>query len=93
MIPATVASEHSRTTPHEAQDRPVAIRFWLPVILLWIILAPFLILLSPLLILGLAMVGLNPFRALAGLLGLMAALGGTHIEVETPDAHINIHLI
>jgi hypothetical protein len=39
------------------------------------------------------MAGLNPFRALAAILGLMAALAGTHVEVEAPDAHINIHLI
>jgi hypothetical protein len=78
--------------PLDAPQR-TEVRIWLPLIVVWIVLAPFLVLLSPLLIIGLAMAGLNPFRALAAGLGLLAALGGTRVEVDTPDALVNIHLV
>jgi hypothetical protein len=93
MIPMTLPREAS-LPPHQAQARrrPV-IRLWLPLILIWILAAPFLVLLSPLLLLGLAVAGLEPFGALAALLGVLAALGGTRIEVDAPDALVNIHLI
>jgi hypothetical protein len=93
MITTTLPTEIGpRPRRSEARRRP-EIRIWLPLILVWIVLSPFLILLSPLLLLGLAMAGLNPFRALGAILGLLAALGGTHVEVDAPDGLVNIHLL
>jgi hypothetical protein len=93
MMPMTMTTD-SRRRPRRAEaGRRPEFRLWLPLLLIWLLLAPFVILLSPLLILGLAMAGLNPFRALAALFGVLGALGGTHIEVDAPDALVNIHLL
>jgi hypothetical protein len=93
MIQTAMTADLRRVTQRVEAPRRPEVRLWLPMLLIWLLLAPFVILLSPLLLLGLAMVGLNPFRALAALLGLLAALGGTQIEVDTPDALVNIHLV
>jgi hypothetical protein len=93
MTPMIVTTDMApRPRPFE-QPRRTAFRLRLPLILVWLLLAPFLIVLSPLLLLGLAVAGLDPFRSLGALLGLLAALGGTRIEVDTPDALVDIHLI
>jgi hypothetical protein len=93
MIQMTMSTDLGRRPRRAAARRRPEFRLWLPMLLIWLLLAPLLILLSPLLILGLAMAGLKPFRALAALLGLLAAVGGTRIEVDSPDGLIDIHLI
>jgi hypothetical protein len=64
-----------------------------PSSLVWLLLAPFLVVLSPLILLGLAAAGLDPFRSLGAVLGVLAALGGTRIQIDASDALIDIRLI
>lgn len=96
MIPMmmTLAVRHGGVDRRTGQRVPGGhrIRLWLPLFLIWILIAPFALLLSPLILLGVAMARLNPFRALTAAFGLLAALTGTLIEVETPDAVVNIRV-
>jgi len=79
-------------------------RLWIPVFLLWIPA----ILLSPLLLLvllgvwiaGCATVrgvrlngGVNPWRVIAILWGILCALPGTHVRVTTHDAQIQVQIL
>ncbi len=69
------------------------LRLWLPLFLVWLLIAPFLLLLAPMIILGLGMARLNPFRALAAIFGVLAGLSGTRVEVEAPGAFVNIQIL
>jgi len=69
------------------------LRRWLPLFLVWLLIAPFLLLLAPLIILGLGMARLNPFRALAAIFGVLAGLSGTRVDVEAPGAFVNIQIL
>jgi len=70
--------------------RPV--RIWLPLILVWILLLPFLVLIVPVVMILGALAGMNPLTALASFFGVFCALAGTHVEVEAPDAHVLLHI-
>lgn len=93
MIPMTATTEVTLRPRRREAPRRTVFRLWLPLILVWLLLSPFLIVLSPLILLGLAAAGLDPFRSLGALFGLLAALGGTRIQIEAPDAIIDIRLI
>ena len=69
--------------------RPV--RVWLPLsLLVWLVLLPLAVLAAPLVFVGAAIWRLNPFKAVGALFSLIVALCGVRIEVETPDAHVNL---
>lgn len=72
-------------------SRPI--RLWLPLFLVWLLVAPIALVLSPLILLALMVCRLNPFTAVAALVGLVAAFSGTRVEVDTPGAKVNIRLI
>lgn len=69
------------------------LRFCMPAFLIWILLLP----VAPLLVLALLIVsaanGINPMRAAAELLQLIAALRGTFVEVQTREAFIVVGLL
>lgn len=69
------------------------IRLWLPMFLIWLLLAPLAILLSPFIVLWMVVCRLNPFRAIGAILSLLSALSGTRVEVRSPDAFVNIRLV
>ena len=73
--------------------RRTVVRLWLPLTPLWIILSPFAILAAPLLLLLAPQTrGIRPFRAVFALGGLLFALSGTVVDVDTPDALVRLHL-
>ena len=72
--------------------RPRRVRLWLPLFLIWLVLLPFALLLAPFLMLALAVMGRRPVAIVAGVLGLLAALSGTRIEVNSPQASVFIHV-
>lgn len=96
MIPMmmTIAVRHDAMDRRTGRIEPdgFALRLWLPLFLVWLLVAPFFVLLLPLILLGLALARLNPFRALAALFGLLAGLTGTQVEVDSPGAVINIRV-
>ena len=83
MIPmlAVVKVESEDTSP---------VRLWIPLILVWVLLAPFLILLSPLILIGAAVVGLSPFETVGAIACLIASMAGTRVEVSSPRARVFI---
>ncbi len=81
------------TQPFPARPvRRTVVRLWLPLTPLWIILSPFAILAAPLLLLAPQARGIRPFRAVFALGAALLALSGTVVDVDTPDAHIRLHL-
>jgi pilus assembly protein TadC len=72
--------------------RPFRLRLPVPLILIWLLLAPIALLLSPVLLVACLILRLNPFTAAAVLIALAVALSGTRIEVESPGARVDIRL-
>ena len=64
------------------------IRLWIPLILIWILLAPLVVLLAPFALVAALAVGLRPFSVAAALIGRFAALSDTRVEVEAPGARV-----
>jgi hypothetical protein len=85
MIPvlATVRIETGRTR----------IGFWAPLLLLWLLLAPLAVVLSPLLIVMCLAMRLNPARAAGALAGVLCALPGVRVEVESPGATVLVRIV
>lgn len=83
-----------RHLPRPIEPRPRrAIRLWLP-------LTPILILLSPLLLLALGIavflprpLGVNPAQVVLGVGRMLMALNGTHVEVDSPHAQVLIKIL
>jgi len=95
--PREFAAMHERARRHRRrpEPRPAAtgttrIRLWLPLTPLFWMLSPFAILFSPLICLAPPLWGVNPYVAAVGLGRVLIALGGTDIDVDTPDARVRI---
>jgi len=81
--------------PRQAQVSPrrrTVVRLWLPMTLIFLILAPFAILLSPLLYWVPQPYCQRPFATVFGVGALLLSLGGTVVEVDTPDALVRIRI-
>ncbi len=76
----------------EARRRMV-IRLWLPLTLLWIILAPFALVAAPALTLAPATRRLPPLRAAWAVGRMLLAVSGTLIEIDAPPALVRIHIL
>ena len=68
------------------------IRLWLPLFLVWLLLLPLLILLLPFLFVGALVLGINLWRSLKAINGVLAATRGTHVEVDNRDTKLFIRL-
>jgi hypothetical protein len=69
-----------------------ALRLWVPLFLVWLILLPFALILLPVYFVMCAVMDIAPFRTLSAFFGLLGAMGGTHIEVDSPDASVFVHI-
>jgi hypothetical protein len=69
------------------------IRLWLPLTVLWFILAPFALIAAPALKLAPGARRLSPIRAAWAAGQLLLALSGTSIEVDSPAAVVRIHIV
>ncbi|HEX4105990.1 MAG TPA: hypothetical protein VHX92_07130 [Rhizomicrobium sp.] len=87
ILPPMTATVHVRTA-----GRPRGIRLWLPLFLIWLLLLPLLILLLPFLFVGALVLGINLWRSLKALNGVLAATRGTHVEVANRDTNFFIRL-
>jgi hypothetical protein len=78
--------------PRRRRPRAV-VRLWLPVTALFWILSPFPLLLAPLAWLAPAPYRpANPYAAVFAVGRLLVSLGGTVVDVDTPDALVRIRL-
>ena len=69
------------------------LRLWIPLVLLWLLLAPFALVALPFAAIAAAAYRVNPWRAGAVLAGLACALTGTRIEVESAEASVLVHIL
>ena len=77
--------------------RRTVVRLWLPMTLLFLLLSPFALLLAvmawPFLGFAPPAYRVNPFAAVFGLGRLLLALGGTVVDVDTPDALVRLRIL
>ena len=77
--------------PHSRPPR-VVLRLWLPMTLIFLLLAPLAILLIPLLYLAPPLRRMNCAAAVFTLGDALLALSGTVVDVDTPDALVRIRI-
>jgi hypothetical protein len=68
------------------------LRLWMPLLLIWVLLLPFLLALLPVYFVTCAVLDLRPFKTLGAFFMVLASLGGTHLEVCTPRASVFVHI-
>ncbi len=65
---------------------------WIPFLLIWLLLLPFVLLLAPLVFVACLALRVNPFRGIAVYWQLFNALRGVRIVVEDPGAPVSIRI-
>jgi hypothetical protein len=65
---------------------------WIPIILVWLLLLPFVLLLAPMVFLACLALRVNPFRGVAVYWQLFDALRGLRIQVDDPCAPISVRI-
>ena len=68
------------------------IRLWVPLFLVWLLLLPFVLVLLPVFFVVCAVIDIAPFRTLGAVCAVLGSLNGTHVEVDSPDASVFIHV-
>ena len=76
-----------------AERPPTMVRLWLPLTVLFLLLAPFALLLSPLLYFVPRPWRLSPLATVLAVGAFLLALGGTDIEVRTHDAIVRLKIL
>jgi hypothetical protein len=69
-----------------------AIRLWLPLFLFWLLLIPLFLLTLPILLLACLIFGIRFWRSIAAVMGILAAMRGTEVNVERPAAKFFVKL-
>ena len=92
-----VAGEARRVGPASPRElgpagKRTVVRLWLPLTVLWILLAPFALLFAPVLALIPATRGAPPYRTALTLGVALISMSGTRVEVDTRDALVRIHI-
>jgi hypothetical protein len=67
-------------------------RFWVPLILVWLLLMPILLLLVPICLIGCWLGRIEPFNAIAGLWQVLTSLNGTDIELGWKQRSLLVRL-
>ncbi|MGZ5935316.1 MAG: hypothetical protein ACXWLV_11505 [Rhizomicrobium sp.] len=68
------------------------IRLWVPLLLVWLLLLPFVLVLLPVYFVVCAAIDIHPFKTIGALLAVLGSLNGTHVEVDSPSASVLIHV-
>ncbi|HEY2883866.1 MAG TPA: hypothetical protein VGJ08_01465 [Rhizomicrobium sp.] len=87
MRPPLLAVVH--ILPNEVRR---GIRLWVPLFLIWLLLLPFLLVLLPVYFVVCAVVDIDPFKTLGAFIAVLGNLNGTHVEVESRQASVFIHV-
>jgi len=66
---------------------------WLPLFLIWLLLLPLAIVALPFVIVIGLIAGVEIFAALGGVMRVLNALNGTHIDIDQAGRHIVIRLV
>ena len=78
---------------HTRPARRTVVRLWLPLTLLFLLLAPFAMLLIPLGYWVPRPRGLSPARLVFAFGAVLLSLGGTDIDIQTPSAVVRVKII
>jgi hypothetical protein len=95
---ASRAPSLARPAPVEPAAAPIAprrrtvVRLWLPLTAIFLLLAPFALLLAPLIAFAPRPYGERPFATILGVGALLLSLGGTVVDVDTPEALVRIRI-
>jgi len=65
---------------------------WLPLLVIWLVLAPLALIILPFFFVLLAIKRVNPAKGVAAIVGVLCALGGTVIEVESPQSSVFVRI-
>lgn len=65
---------------------------WIPILLAWLLLLPFVLLFSPLVFFGCLLLRANPFRGVAVYWKVFNGLRGLRIQVDDPWARVSIRI-
>jgi hypothetical protein len=64
---------------------------WIPLLLIWVLLLPFVLLLTPLVFVACLVERVDPIRGVSVYWQLFSSLRGLRVEVEDPGARIRIY--
>jgi len=67
-------------------------RFWVPLLLIWLVLILLLVLLSPVIAILCLIQRLNPFPILIAMFSLLAAAAGTSVDIAAALASVQIRI-
>jgi len=70
-----------------------AFRLWIPFLLVWVLLLPFVILLTPVLFVACLFLRIDPIQAVLACLEVFIALRGIRVEVEDPSGPVRIRIV
>ncbi|MEI9994641.1 MAG: hypothetical protein WDM91_08610 [Rhizomicrobium sp.] len=87
LLPPMLAVVHIQ--PSRARR---GIRLWVPLFLIWLLLLPFILVLLPVYFVICAVMDIAPFKTLGAFFAVLGSLGGMHLEVDSPDAAVFIHV-
>jgi len=90
-VPARTPTRIARLAP-DLRPLPV-VRLWLPLTVLFLLLAPFALLLCPLLYFVPKRWRLSPLATVLAVGAFLLALGGTDIDVRTHDAIVRLKIV
>jgi hypothetical protein len=68
------------------------VNLWVPLFLMWLLLLPFAVVLTPVFVIVCLAIGVDPFQAIANSWKIIAAFCGTHVEVDSPNATVFVHV-
>ena len=68
-------------------------RFWIPLVLIWLLLLPLALLLSPFIFLACLFCRVNPFRGVGVMRQIFNALTDTRLELERRSAGVSFHIL
>jgi hypothetical protein len=66
---------------------------WLPLFLIWLLLLPVVAVALPFIVVGCLIMSIPVFATLGGLLAVLNALNGTHVDIDQSRRHIAIRLV
>lgn len=74
------------------RDDGTTLRLWLPLFLLWLLLLPLALLALPFLLIAAVIFGAEILAVFGAVVGLLAALRGTHVEVAGRRSDVFVHV-
>lgn len=69
-----------------------SVKLWLPLFVLWLLLLPIAIVTLPVIAVVVAGLGRNPFAIFAAYWGVLCALCGAQVEIDTRRAVVFVHV-